>query len=184
MNATTFYVRQRDQQVLVYDTTLNLYVTSNAPSTQSYGEEIEISSAITRNLIVSAGVGITNAHFKAGQWSGNLVPYTSPVSVTTSVQYTHPLTTGLELFGFTDVNWRDGYYTSPDDQPVSHQKSYVWLDARGGVQAPDGRWSVGLYARNALNTNVLAFGLNNPGVYTVGFIQEPRTWGVDARYRF
>jgi iron complex outermembrane recepter protein len=184
VNATLFYLRQRDQQVLIYDSVLNVYVTSNAPKTTSYGGELDISSALTRDLTVELGVGVTDAHFKAGQWAGNLVPYTSPVNVTGTVQYSHPLTAAIEFFFFTDVSYRDGYYTSPDDQPVSHQKSYVWIDGKIGIQAPGGKWSVGLYDRNALNTNVLAFGTNVPGLYTVGFIQEPRTWGLDAHIKF
>lgn len=183
-NATIFYLKERDQQVLVYDTALNLYVTSNAPSTRSYGAEFDVSSAISRNLTMSLGVGITDAHFETGEWAGNLVPYTSFATVTGTAQYTHPITSRLEFFAFTDANWHDGYYTSPDDQPISHQKSYVWLDGRVGVQAPGGRWSVGIYDRNALNTDVLAFGLDVPPFYSVGFIEDPRTYGVDVRINF
>jgi len=184
VNATAFYVKQRDQQVLVFDTALNLYVTSNAPRTKSYGGEIDISSLLTRDLTVSLGIGITDAHFEAGDWAGNLVPYTGFASVTGTAHYVRPLTGRLEFFAFTDVSWKDGYYTSPDDQPVSHQKSYVWMDARAGLQAPGGRWSVGIYDRNALNTNVLAFGLDNPPYYSVGFIEDPRTYGVEASVKF
>jgi len=183
VNATVFYLKQRDQQILVYDTSLNLYVTSNAPKTTSYGGELDISSKISRDLTATLGLGITDAHFHSGPYDGNLVPYTSFASVTGTLQYTRPLTAGTEFFAFTDVSWKDGYYTSPDDQPDSHQKSYVWADGRLGIQAPGGRWSVGLYDRNAFNTNVLAFGLY-AGSFTVGFIQEPRTYGVDARVKF
>lgn len=183
VNATLFYLKQRDQQILVYDTTLNLYVTSNAPKTTSYGGELDISSKISRDITATLGFGITDAHFHSGPYDGDIVPYTSFASVTGTLQYTRPLTASTEFFAFTDVSWKDGYYTSPDDQPVSHQKSYVWADGRLGIQTPGGRWSVGFYDRNVFNTNVLAFGLY-AGSFSVGFIQEPRTYGVDARVKF
>jgi hypothetical protein len=130
------------------------------------------------------GVGLTDAHFEAGEWSGNQVPGTSQVNFTATLRYLHPIPGGLEFYGFTDPSWHDGYYTQPDNEPVSHQKSYWWIDGRAGVQAPDARWSAGLYVHNALNTNLLVSGQNETGLFTVGFIGPPRTYGVETRVKF
>jgi iron complex outermembrane receptor protein len=184
VNATAYYLKQRDQQVIVFDNTLFVYVTSNAPRTKSYGSELEVQAVVTDELTASLAVGTEHARFEAGQWSGNSVPGTAPVDVAVTGNYVKSMTHSLEFFAYTDVNWHDGYYTTPDNESISRQKPYWWVDARVGIRSSNGRWSVAFYDRNALNTNVLAYATNVPGLYTLAFLEEPRTYGVEGRIKF
>lgn len=183
LNATVFYLKQRDQQVVVFDPSVFVYVTSNAPKTRSYGAELDLQAAVTRDLTATLAVGTTHARFTAGEWDGNSVPLTSPVDITVTANYVKPVSHGLEFFAFSDANWHAAYYLSPDNVGLARQKAYWWVDARAGLQSAGGRWSTALYVRNALDTNVLASASNVTGLYSVGFLEEPRTYGIEFRVK-
>ncbi len=183
-NVTGFYMKHKDQQILAFNPATFRYDTRNEPSTRSIGAEFDLMAVVTPDLTVSLALGLIDAKFTAGANNGNKAPYTSPVSVTAAIRYTREIAEGLSFYAFNETSWRDGYYMSADAAPISYQQSYWWITARAGIQSPDGNWSVGVYGRNITNEKVLASASDIPGLFSVGFLQEPRTYGVEAQINF
>lgn len=52
------------------------------------------------------------------------------------------------------------------------------------MKAADGSWSLSLYGRNLTNETVASYATNVPGLFTVAFLQPPRTYGVELSFNF
>ncbi len=53
-----------------------------------------------------------------------------------------------------------------------------------GIEASDGSWAIGVFGRNLLDETVIASMSHVPGLFNVGFVLEPRTYGFEARVAF
>ncbi|MCW3838104.1 TonB-dependent receptor [Sphingomonas canadensis] len=183
-NVTGFYMKQRDQQVLQFDEVNFRYVTRNEPGVRTFGGELELTVAVAQPLTWSFTAGLVDAKVTAGPNKGLKSPYTSPVSFTTALSFDQPVSEGVRVFAFGEASWRDRYALSATPGPLGHQEAYWWLTARAGFKAADDSWAIGLYGRNLLNETVVSSMSHVPGLFNVGFIQEPRTYGVEARFAF
>ncbi|MDR3511199.1 MAG: TonB-dependent receptor [Caulobacteraceae bacterium] len=184
LNATGYYVSHTNQQVQVFDASTFTYVTSNEPSTRSYGVEIDAKWAVSRELSVGLALGTINSRVTKGPDKGLVVPYSSPETVTVTADYVRPVSGGVDFYCFPEVSWRDGYYTDPTDARIGYQTAYWWVSARLGFRSPDKRWSIGLFGHNLTNSTVIASASNVPGYFSVAFLEQPRTFGIDARHSF
>jgi len=184
LNATGFFMKQKDQQVLQFDDVNFRYVTRNEPSVRTWGGEMELAVAVAEPLNWSLGVGYTNAKVTAGPNKGSKAPQTPPISVTSALTFNKPINDSLAFYAFNEISWRDGYGLSTTPGALTRQGSYWWVTARAGIQASDGQWSIGVYGRNLFDEAVLSSTSNVSGLFTVGFLQEPRTYGVEARVAF
>lgn len=183
-NATAFYMKHKDQQVLQFDPTTFRYVTANEPGTRTMGVEIDGALALTDNLTWSFGGAYTDAEVTAGPNEGAKMAYTSPWSFTNSVAFDAPITEDVSFFLFHEASWRDGYTLAPGATGVAVQPSYWWLSGRIGVKSADGRWTLGAYGRNLLDKTVVSSASDIPGLFSVAFVQQPRTYGVELSVDF
>jgi iron complex outermembrane receptor protein len=107
----------------------------------------------------------------------------------------------------TNLSWfLRGEYQYIDDQnlgaetnnnPQSIQKSYDLVNSRFGIRGPGDRWEISAFVRNAFDTEYCQLVFNQPIGTTLGLVDPatlggmqrcvlgiPRTWGIEAAYRF
>lgn len=184
LNLTAFYMKQKDQQVLEFDSNTFRYVTANEPGTETVGLEFDGAAIINDYLTWSFSGAYSDAEITAGANKGADMPYNSPYSFTSGLDLEVPLTDSLTLFAFNEASWRDGYPLSPGGAGVAVQDAYWWVNGRLGVKSNDGRWSLGLYGRNLLDETVLSSASDVAGLFTVAFVQQPRTYGIELSVNF
>ncbi|BBE34401.1 TonB-dependent receptor [Sphingosinicella microcystinivorans] len=183
-NLTNFYMKVKDQQTLIYDSVAFRYVTANEPGVRTYGFELDAAAVLMPELTWSLGVGYINSEITGGANKGLRPAYSSPWSINTSLSFDQPVTETLNLFAFGEASWRDSYALLAGSPDASRQGAYWWLGGKVGVKAADGSWSLSLYGRNLTNETVASYATNVPGLFTVAFLQPPRTYGVELSFNF
>ncbi len=98
--------------------------------------------------------------------------------------YTHELTMGWQVDATANYLWRSSWLSAPMDPNIVNP-GYGVLGMNAGLTTPDGRFRVGLFARNALNTFFFAGRQSNNGGWTNVLNPEAvRTVGVNFTGRF
>lgn len=82
-----------------------------------------------------------------------------------------------------DMIFASRRYTSIDFSPVTLDGGYAIFNAQLGYSAPDERWSVTLWGKNLTETSYLSGGIQS-GSINRPTINQPRTYGVRARFNF
>jgi hypothetical protein len=82
----------------------------------------------------------------------------------------------------------DEHFTDGSNEPAGLQDSWTKVDARIGVEASDGRWSLALVGRNLGDEEVLSqsqsfFNSTFAPTY-LGYLEPPRKVFLQGRYRF
>jgi hypothetical protein len=134
--------------------------------------------------------------------SGRRLTDAPEVSASLVVAYERPLSDSLKFISQGDVFYRSDVFTELTYDPNLVQKAYSKINARVGVGALDGGWSVELWGRNL--TDEITFGRGGRPVFgsvtallpTVGapsfpvgntyirYTGEPRTYGITLVRRF
>jgi outer membrane receptor protein involved in Fe transport len=99
--------------------------------------------------------------------------------------YTYAFDT-VELNVHVDVNYKDEFYLDGDLDENALQDSYTKIDASIGLMSLDGTWEVVLYGRNLTDETTYTASVDaplSPGVY-VGWVEEPRVYGLSLGYNF
>ena len=69
---------------------------------------------------------------------------------------------GIRGLFYVDARWSGKYNTGSDLFPQKEQKSYAIVNGRIGIQGPDERWSLELWAQNLFNKNYAQVAFNSP----------------------
>jgi iron complex outermembrane receptor protein len=106
------------------------------------------------------------------------------------------LDTGINWFVSADMSYVSSFFEDATLDPRSFQKGYEQVDASLGWEPPGGRWRVSLWGKNLANTsyNVAEFA-QGLGAFVsaggtasangfVGVYGPPRTFGIEASYRY
>jgi iron complex outermembrane recepter protein len=103
-----------------------------------------------------------------------------------SATYTAPLTADLSFHGSVSEKYSSSYNTGSDLDPLKLQGAYGLVNARLGLGAPDGRWSVDLWAENLANKGYYQVAFDAPFQYEQidAFLGDPRTFGITLRTKF
>lgn len=146
---------------------------------------------------------VVNPGIPAGPRPGScnftgLRPYQSPpITASLSFDYRQPLGgNGMTGFVSGDVAFTDTVYLAETLDPRSKQAGFANLGGRIGIEGPDGQWRVAVFGKNLtdhvyytattnliLNAVMSAGGASAPGGY-VGWYAPPRTYGVEATFKF
>jgi outer membrane receptor protein involved in Fe transport len=117
--------------------------------------------------------GRENAY--APEWSGNL-----------AVDWTHPIGDTLQIRFNADANYRSEHFLDYDLDPATQQEAQTKINARLGLGALSGGWEIAAFGQN-LTDEVSYTSFSDvplaPGAF-VGFAQEPRIYGLEARVRY
>ncbi|MGA1853872.1 TonB-dependent receptor (plasmid) [Sphingobium sp. WTD-1] len=207
LNASVFYYDYTDKQLRSKFVDPNfgiLDVLQNIPKSEVKGFELEMSIRPTPGLVVNNTFTYLDASIKrfsginaagvAANFAGASVPYTPKFQIGSNIDYDFPLTSSLNGFIGTSVNFRSntvatigGEINPPAAAPQSKRifgvADYTLVDLRAGIAAPDDRWRVTIWGKNVFNeyywNNVVA------AFDTIGrYAGKPATYGVSVAFRY
>jgi iron complex outermembrane recepter protein len=103
-----------------------------------------------------------------------------------SATYTVPLTGALEFRANATEKYNSSYNTGSDLDARKLQGPYGLLNARLGLGAPDGTWTVEVWGANLTNKYIYQVAFDAPFQFEQidAFLGDPRTFGVTARVKF
>jgi outer membrane receptor protein involved in Fe transport len=121
--------------------------------------------------------------------------------MTGAVTWTPPINENLGALFYLDYRYQSAIQTGSDLFPEKEQQGFLVVNGRIGVNGPDSKWAVELWAQNLLDEQYKQVGFNAPlqGGGTIAqtarggpaanqlfgaFLAEPRTFGVTVRTRF
>ena len=203
LNVAVYYMDYEDLQVRQNCQTcgpLPIQILSNAGAATSKGFEIEFNALATDDLLVTAGVGYTDATYDTFEdvfdnraraivdASGNDIPLAPRWQLNIALQHTAQLGGGalVSRLDYLFIDERYGHQDISND-PGSLLPSQSLVNARVGFRPNGGNWGVSVWAKNLADDNTLvlnqfatAFGNFSPS----GLYQEPRSYGVSLDYSF
>jgi len=164
--------------------------TANAGDAHVRGGELEIQAIVIPDLTVSGNVGYTHAALvsstliDAGFNPGTPIQDVPQWTSSAAIAYRHNLTDQMALTARADYT----YVGSRTDETFSINQlpSYDLTNIRAGLDG--GRWSAVLFMNNvadkrALLSNITQDAVNLP-TYNRVAVTQPRTVGIDMKYRF
>jgi outer membrane receptor protein involved in Fe transport len=209
-NLALFDMKMSDFQVLEF--TGVQFLTFNVNSARSTGAELELFGKLSDHISVNASGTYANARYPSncadgvavaalpstqrlcGQDLTNAPKFAGVVGVT----YDGPLTdSGWSILVNGNVNYSDSRTTRTIDTdtnglpvPFARQENYYKINARIGLTTPDERYTFELWGTNLNNEITRGITTNTPlrgGAGTrslIGFVEEPRMYGLTVRAKF
>ncbi|MEM9495002.1 MAG: TonB-dependent receptor [Pseudomonadota bacterium] len=178
-----------DYEGLQVQTVVNgITQTVNIPTLDNYGFELEMLAKPSDSLDFNMGVAFNESEFgtfvtDAGDLTGNRVPQTSRWQLNFGAQYTHSLTSDLDVYLRGDANYRTREFETIENVDAFSQEGYWLGNARLALANADGRWELALFARNIFDAEYVSL-RNNLGFGTVAIAAPPRRWGGEIRASF
>ena len=204
MSMAAFYYDIDDMQLVIVGGSGNLTALLNADEGIGYGVEFDVDFALTDNLILSGGFGYNKTEINDDNLAiglGPLVTTLDPLNEegkafidgnpfqhapkwTANVQldYTHPMANGTELYLFTDWKLKgktsDFLYESVEFTFGTQFEGGLRVGYRDTVR----NFEIGMFARNITNEHNPIGGIDFANL--LGYVNQPRIWGAEARYSF
>ena len=207
MNVAGFYYVIDDMQLVAVGGAANTTSLLNADEGVGYGVEMELDFAVTENLILSGGFGYNKTEINdetlsiPGGTGGELVTVLDPLdangfaiidgnpfqhapewTANVEIDYTLPLQSGNELYLFSDWKFKgetnDFLYESIEYVTDTQFEGGL----RFGYRNVDNNFSIGFFGRNITDEDNLIGGIDFANL--VGYVNEPRVYGVEASYSF
>lgn len=210
LNTDVFYYKIKDQQLTIVGGIDNTVALFNADEGQGYGFEADIEAAPTDNLLLTAGLsynkteilddillapgcgaGCTvldpavydptdNTVLLGYNISGNSFPNAPEWIANITARYALPVQGG-EFYGFTDWAYKGDVNFFLYDSVEFGQDGYWEGGLKLGYKSDRG-YDVSIFARNILDEEALTGGIDFNNL--TGFVNEPRTYGVQLRWDF
>ncbi len=203
INASIYTLEVSDQQLTAGSGTANANQLINAAKSTGHGVELDTELSVTDNLSLTLGVSFNDTEIDdpnlsilpcgapctvedpAGSFplsvsiDGNDLPRAPRWMSNFVARYAKPMGDG-ELILQTDWVYRSDFSMFLYDSAEFHAESF--LEGGLSVGYVTDRWEVGLYGRNITDELKLiaAIDFNN----LEGIINEPRTYGIEAKFNF
>ncbi len=194
VDASIYYIKWRDIQILSDNPDTGLTFTTNGGRAKSEGIELSVELRPFTGLTVAAWGSYDNAvltqEFPATSYSvgaaGDRLPYTSRLSGNLSVEEDFPITSRVGGFvggAASFVGHRLGEFASIFTVPPVREDlpAYTKLDLRTGVKLDD--WTISLFVNNVADRRGLLYAASALGPLTLNYIQ-PRTVGLSVLRKF
>jgi len=175
LNGALFRIDYSDQQFTFILPEPPFRGTTNIPETDIDGVELEFVAALSENLELSGGLGITNADVA----DGTTAPATPEHTGNLALAYTQPLSDALELYARIDYRRQGSFFMDAANLFEVEEKDFV--NARLALQSDS--WTVALFGNN-LTDERQANSFTDFGVGFVRALNKPRSYGIEASYRF
>ena len=127
-------------------------------------------------------IGYNNAGVFAN-YAGARLPYTPKLTIVADGEYSFPVSPSLSAFVGASAQHNSETPASFGNDPLLSLRGYTLLDARLGVNAPDGRWRLEVYGRNLTNEYYWTNALQTQDVF-VRYAGMPVTYGVRISTKF
>ncbi len=192
-NASAFIAKYSDYQVSQFvPTSVGTIITlTNAGAVTTKGFELEMTALPFENFEINANFGYVDAtfdSFKDGggpgiHYDGNRLPYAPKISLNIAVDYTYPLTDSGSLLIHADYSYVAKQYSNPNNLPDYLSPSYSLVNMRVGYEHEAG-WGLYAWVHNLTDKLYSRFrDYSFLGVHRSDY-GPPRTYGVEAKYRF
>jgi iron complex outermembrane recepter protein len=187
VNGAAFFERVSDYQYFFVDAATASQIIGNIDKVDVRGLEIETQYRVLRGWDLFANVGINDSEIKElaefPQFAGNYAPKNTAWTGVVGTQYRGTFTEGVSWFGRADLQHAGKKYWQVDNADVQDPKDL--LNLLLGLETD--RWSVYLWGKNV--TDERAYSEYAPRAFSgldvdIGYLTQPRTYGVDARYNF
>ena len=115
---------------------------------------------------------------------GNTLPNAPEFSTHASVEYSLPLHDGRLSFR-GEVDYISKYYFLPSNDEIATQSGAAKFDASVRYQC-SGSWTLTAFVKNITDKTTIGSEnfSNRPGAVLTGTLAPPRTFGVEAEFRF
>ncbi|MBS3958945.1 MAG: TonB-dependent receptor [Xanthomonadaceae bacterium] len=210
VNASVFHYTIDDQQLTAVGGTANFNSLLNAEQSHGHGFELDLEALLGENLLVTFGTGWNRTEIddpalavstcfnaiacrvvdptivRDGRTlaliDGNPLPQAPEWTTNLTARYGIPLGNDAELYVYTDWAYRSEVNFFLYESDVFRGAPLLVGGLRVGYAWDLGRYEVAAFGRNILNEIEAVGGIdfNN----RTGFINEPRTWGVEFRAGF
>ncbi|WP_228726947.1 TonB-dependent receptor [Novosphingobium aureum] len=199
-NFAMFYTNYRDMQVaqIYFDSATNTQGNRilNAGKSEIKGFEFEATAAPVDGMMLRGSVAYLDAKYKdflygdpvSGEiydLEGYRLQNAPKWNATAGVNFVIPVGDGGELVSDASYSYTSAkYYTAILDTPRSRIQPTHLID--GSITYyPDGRaWSIGLWAKNLLDTRYMSTVYDSPGYGGIAGYGSPRQWGASASFNF
>ncbi|MEZ5945350.1 MAG: TonB-dependent receptor [Hyphomonas sp.] len=208
LNADVYFYELNDQQLTIVGGLNNTVALFNADKGEGYGFEADVEAAPTENLLLTAGLSYNHTEIKddvllapgcgAGctvldpavydtnnvllgyNISGNAFPNAPEWIANVTARYAVPAPNG-EFYAYTDWAYKGETNFFLYDSIEFGQEGYWEGGLKIGYKSDRG-YDASVFVRNILDEETLegAIDFNN----LTGFVNEPRTYGVQIRWDF
>lgn len=176
LDAALFHIDYSDQQYTSIIATPPYRATTNIPSTNIDGLELEGALRLGRYWQAGSGLGLLRARNDGGYDA----PYTPRYTFNASLGYQRPLPgAGWLLDGRLDYRVQGSQYLGLGEQYRIGSKDY--LNLRLGIGKAG--WQMALYAKNLTDTRQ-AYKVDNVGFGYIRVLNAPRSYGVEFSFDY
>jgi len=207
VNVTAFLTNVRDYQATVVSGAIGVLrgYLANAEEARSQGLELDFQARPTDRLTVYLNGAYTDATYRSFEnapppielsggsvqfvdISGQGLPGVSKWAASFGGEYVMPLDlagSSGELFVGLDGNYRSKWSSNPSPSAYMWVDDYLITNVRAGFRS-DSNWSLGLWVRNAFDTEYFDLLAVQPGStgLIVGQPGDPRTYGMSFQLEF
>lgn len=212
LSAGVFYYTVKDQQLTAVGGSANANALINADKTVGKGVEIDLQAYVTDNLLVTLGASYNDTEIKDASLAvnacgssataspnctvldpqtaagsglfyidGNPLPQAPKVTANFTLRYAIPHETG-EWYFYTDWAYRSKVNFFLYESKEFTGKSLTEGGVRVGYIWGNGKYEVAAFGRNITDQIRVTGGIDFNNL--TGFINDPRTWGVQGRLSF
>lgn len=189
LNGAVYYSEVSDFQFFFVDVTTASQIISNIDKVDIWGVELEMQALLTEGLQIFGAVGTTDSEIKRISLfpgnEGNKTPKTTDWKLNAGFQFRQPIAEGFNLFLRMDYEHRGKKFWQIDNRDV--QGPLDLINARAGIEGEN--WGLYVWGRNL--TNERYYTDYNPREFSghllgldLGFLGQPRTYGVEGRLTF
>jgi iron complex outermembrane recepter protein len=162
----------------------------NVGNATSKGVEFELTARPIDGLIVSVGGSYIDASLDEDvpnleAEKGAPAPYVADLLLNASVEYTQPISDGLDGFVWVNAQYTDDRATQFSEQQANYREmdSYTVSNLRVGVKTE--AWEASLFANNLSDSRGVTRALRRPPYDPDAVIRvQPRTVGITGRFHF
>ncbi len=182
LGAAVFYMDIKDIHIFLVNESFQFFA-DNADKAHSMGVELEAAYRVTDAFQLDASVGLIDAEYDdydAGggvTYDGERIEQTPDYTLNLGAAYYHP----NGVYGRADVNMTGETSFFSGSEGIVKRDAYTTVFARIGYM--DDRWEVYAYGKNLTDERFIV-GYRAGGPLAIATFNEPRTFGVGARYSF
>lgn len=211
INFGVFSYRVKDLQLTAVGGAANANILLNAKKATGQGFELDMQAYLTDRLLASMGVGYNDTKIKdpdllvaycasctvtdpivtvatpggpaqRAQIDGNALPQAPKITANFTLKYSQPTASGGEWYVLTDWVYRSKINFFLYDSVEFTGKALTEGGVRVGYVWGNGKYEAALFGRNITDQIRIVGGIDFNNL--TGFINEPRTWGVQFKASF
>lgn len=205
VNGSVFRYEVKDQQLTAVGGTANFNTLINAEKSIGQGIEVDVEAYVTDHLLMTLGYSLNDTEIRdpnlaiapcgggctvldpAGATAGTVSIYGNPLPqapknvANLTARYGIPVDDG-EWFVYTDWAYRSAVNFFLYEAEEFRGKALLEGGLRAGYNWNYGEYEVALFGRNITDKVIAVGGIDFNNL--TGFINEPRTWGVEFTANF